>query len=614
LYAGASAAQNINNGINLSLNGGLVWIKNRTNANSHYWLDTARGIGGTGTSYYLRSDSTSSEGSFTNWMQTNTTGFALLSGSSGTAANATGYNYASWTFSKRQKFFDVVTYSGTGAVATITHNLGSVPGFIIIKGTNDGTENWRVYHTSLGNAQSLYLNTTAAALGTSVWNSTSPTSTGFTVSGSPAVNGSGITYVAYLFASNAGGFGASGSDNVVSCGNFSFSAGKATVTLGYEPQYLLMKRTDSAEQWWVYDTMRGMTASLSPNNYLTPNSTAIEADFGSITQPTATGFYLDWSNNGVTTGNYIYIAIRRGPMKTPTDATTVFAAQNNRNGPGSATAPSFVSNFPIDMFMRGYKPGASASFQWLDDRLRQAYLVTSATDAEATIAWKFDSQTGVYFQSLASSTSEVGWMFKRAPGFMDVVCYTGTGSVRTVTHNLGVAPELAIVKKRSSATTSDWVVQTSYNSFGNSAYLNLSDEFAYAQEVYSPTATTFTTTNGSRVNDSGQTYVAYLFATCAGVSKVGVYTGTGATQTISCGFAGGARFVLIKRFDFAANWFVWDTARGMVAGTDPSLSLNSTAAESNVNWVYSTTGGFQIVTSNAGVNASGGTYIFLAIA
>jgi hypothetical protein len=115
-------------------------------------------------------------------------------------------------------------------------------------------------------------------------------------------------------------------------------------------------------------------------------------------------------------------------------------------------------------------------------------------------------------------------------------------------------------------------------------------------------------------NANGYTYVAYLFASCPGVSKVGSYTGTGTTQTINCGFTGGARFVLIKRTNSTGDWVLWDSSRGMVAGTDPRLALNSTAAEVNQNWVYTTTGGFQIVTSDAAVNASGGSYIFLAIA
>jgi hypothetical protein len=69
---------------------------------------------------------------------------------------------------------------------------------------------------------------------------------------------------------------------------------------------------------------------------------------------------------------------------------------------------------------------------------------------------------------------------------------------------------------------------------------------------------------GSSINDTGQTYIAYLFATLAGVSKVGSYTGTGTTLSIDCGFTAGARFVLIKRTDSTGDWYVWDTARGII--------------------------------------------------
>jgi hypothetical protein len=196
---------------------------------------------------------------------------------------------------------------------------------------------------------------------------------------------------------------------------------------------------------------------------------------------------------------------------------------------------------------------------------------------------------------------------------MDVVCYTGTGSATTQTHNLGVAPELIFFKARNGGTA-DWRV---YVSPSTNLLLNTTDSIQTDTVMWNntaPTASVFSLGNRADVNDSGRNYVAYLFATVADVSKVGSYTGTGATQTISCGFTGGARFVLIKRTDSTGDWYVWDTARGMVSGTDPSLLLNSTAAEVNANSIYTTTGGFQIVSTAAGINASGGTYIFLAIA
>jgi len=135
-----------------------------------------------------------------------------------------------------------------------------------------------------------------------------------------------------------------------------------------------------------------------------------------------------------------------------------------------------------------------------------------------------------------------------------------------------------------------------------------------------PTATLFTpqTGGGSFVdaNASGDTYVAYLFATCSGVSKVGTYTGTGALQTVNCGFTGGARFVLIKRTDSTGDWWTYDSARGISSGNDPYLFLNSTAAEvTSTNYVDTDSTGFKVTAAApAGLNASGGTYIFLAIA
>jgi hypothetical protein len=131
-----------------------------------------------------------------------------------------------------------------------------------------------------------------------------------------------------------------------------------------------------------------------------------------------------------------------------------------------------------------------------------------------------------------------------------------------------------------------------------------------------PTSTVFSVGTSGDTNASGDNYVAYLFATCAGVSKVGSYTGTATTNQIACGFTGGARFVLIKRTDSTGDWYVWDTARGIIAGNDPYLLLNSTAAEvTGTDYVDTYNAGFEISsTAPAAINANGGTFIFLAIA
>ena len=134
--------------------------------------------------------------------------------------------------------------------------------------------------------------------------------------------------------------------------------------------------------------------------------------------------------------------------------------------------------------------------------------------------------------------------------------------------------------------------------------------------VTAPWTLTSTTFQYDTLQINTLTYVTYLFATLAGVSKVGSYTGTGALLTVNCGFTTGARFILIKRSDSTGDWYFWDSARGIIAGDDPYLLINSSAAEvTNTNYVDTDTTGFQVTAAApAGLNASGGNYIFLAIA
>ncbi len=114
----------------------------------------------------------------------------------------------------------------------------------------------------------------------------------------------------------------------------------------------------------------------------------------------------------------------------------------------------------------------------------------------------------------------------------------------------------------------------------------------------------------NEVNISGQTLVAYLFATVAGVSKVGSFSHTsGQTQNIDCGFSSGARFVLVKQYGSTGSWFLYDTTRGIVAGNDPRIKLDDTSAQNTSNDdIDPLSSGFTLTT-----NFSGGDYIFYAI-
>ena len=608
LYTGNGSTQTITNGIDLAGKGGLVWRKLRSAAGDHILEDTVRGSGN-----YLLSNATNAQANSSTLITSfNTTGFTTGAGS-----NANGSTYASWTFRDQAKFFDVVTWTGNGANRTIAHNLGSAPGCMIVKRT-DSTGNWHVWHRSFvtaGSTDYIYLNQDQPqAIGGALplWDNTVPTTTVFSLSNRSEVNSNGGTYVAYLFAHNAGGFGLTGTDNVISCGSFTTDgSANATVNLGYEPQWVMWKSSTASDQWQISDTMRGWSNSSGGRVWLRANAADAET-VGSNGFPTSTGFEARGLSASQT---YIYIAIRRGPMKVPTDATKVFKPDYAWN-----TDPNILGYLgqPSDAFWLGYLGGNAVNVNTRTRLVGGNRLSTSSTNAEVTDSTSYwDSQLG--FKSGGSrDTSLITWNWKRAPGFFDVVCYTGTGSATTFSHNLGVVPQLIIFKMRSA--TRAWPVYDATN--GNSGYSVLSSDSAWAgpdASVFnntSPTSSVFTVNTSTLVNGSGSTYVAYLFASCPGVSKVGSYTGNGSNQTINCGFTGGARFVMIKRTDSTGDWYVWDTARGIVSGNDPRLSLNSTAAEVTTDDSVDTDStGFvvnQLSATNINVNAA--TYIFLAIA
>ena len=625
LYTGTGATQTITNGIDLSTKGGLTWIKGRSGVTGHRLTDTTRG-----TTKSLASETAAAEVTETTGLTAfGTTGFTI---GADTDYNTSAETYASWTFRKQPKFFDIVTWTGNGANRTISHSLGAVPACIMVKRT-DTTGDWQVYHSSLANTEYLVLNTTAAkATGATRWNSTTPTSSVFSLGTDATVNANAGTYVAYIYAHNAGGFGVSGTDNVISCGSFTINASaQATVNLGYEPQFVLVKNVTRAGNWAMLDTMRGWVNQGTSTQQggtgdweLYPNTTAAEAQNSSVfyySAPTATGFVGEFA--GSPSDTYIYIAIRR-PNKPPTTGTQVYNAIA-RTGTGAAATVTGVGFAPDLVHVQQRSSAGNDSSMW--DRLRGIpnWIATNTTIGEASVTNEVTSLTmdgmtvGTSTSNLVnpSGSTYINHFFKRAKGFFDIVCYTGTGVARTVNHNLGVVPELMIVKTRNAYNF--WYVYSSPTGNTKRLLLDQTNEAAVDNpwNNTSPTSSAFTVIGSNDgVNFSGTTYVAYLFATLAGISKVGSYTGNGTSQTINCGFTTGARFVLIKRTDSTGDWYVWDSARGIVAGNDPYLSLNTTAAEVTTDDSVDTDNSGFIVNQLAAtnINVTSATYIFLAIA
>lgn len=616
-YVGTAASLNIPNGIDLLGRGGMVWVKNRdvSLGGNHVMFDSMRD----GVSNELYPNLTNAESGVAGSMASfNANGFTLSNAGDLVRYNSSSVNYASWTFRKAPKFFDMVTYVGSGANRTIPHNLGVAPGMIIVKRTNS-TGSWAVYHRSIANTEFLVLNGTAAkSTGATVWNSTSATDTTFSIGTHGDVNSSAGTYIAYLFAHDT-----DTTDGLIQCGVLTTDgSGGASVTLGWEPQFLIVKGSDTTGGWFMMDTMRAMTKGL--DRYVYANDTAIESSVSDLGDPNATGFVI---KSATASKSYVYIAVRR-PNKPPLLGTQVYNAIA-RTGTG-ATATVTGVGFPLDLSITKKRSSTNLTGARFVDRLRGAaiHLDSTATSAEVTTAdtvSDLDVMDGFalgadasIFAFNKSAHTHIHYFFKRAPGVFDMICYTGTGSNKTETHSLGVVPELWIVKGRSGSA--DWQVGSIYLTQLEKMVLNTTAGRATDATAWNstfPTASVINLGTQVAVNSNTATYVAYLFATKPGISKVGLYSGDGGTQTIDCWFPNAARFVMIKRIDSTGDWYVWDSTRGMTdGGNDAHVSFNTTAAEdASDNGIDPCGNGFRVVqNATTNINVSAAQYLFLAIA
>ena len=608
VYEGNSGSQTFTNGIDFSTNGGMIWSKQRTNATQHVLIDTARGV-----SYGLNSDNNlGNQGTGYNF-SFNTDGYSLNT-TSGEINDTSNKFYISWGFRKCENFFDVVTYTGNGSGQTISHNLGSVPGCIIVKKTS-GSEDWAVYHrgtdSNYPERWALKLNSTNQKSQWVYWGNynsstgvygTQPTATEFTVGGDSLTNDNNESYVAYLFAHHdgTGTFGDTGDQPLIYCG----STGGSPENIGFEPEFIIHKAHNYTGNWDIIDTRRGYDA-FNDHQALQANRSDAEVNRSSGFNTYPNGFEL-----GTIAFTHVFIAIRRGPMATPSTASDFFGIDTARAG---STAPAWDVGFPVDM---GFRRDVTSSGNWFYNArsIQGNYLLLNSDQQEnGDSSNNFDYMTGMT-DSTSANTDYNFWAWQRGKGYFDVVNYKGNGqSNRQILHSLGVAPEMMWIRPRNLS-----VPFTVYHAGRDETYrgeLNSGSAFAQSTATWNdtaPTSSNFTVGNAGAVNSSGQKYHALLFATLAGISKVGSYTGTGSQQNIDCGFSNGAKFVLIKR-DGPDDWHIFDTERGIVAGNDQKLDLNTTSSPSSNDWIDPYSGGFS-VTSNSEVNDSGKLFMFYAIA
>jgi hypothetical protein len=322
----------------------FVWSKNRTTANDNVLIDTVRG--GTSPVRALFSNATTAEitttagwGGFGYPDSLSGTSYAVVKGTQATSyTNKLNDSYVNWLWQAGQGStssntsgsitstvsvnatagFSVVTYTGTGANATIGHGLGAAPRMVIVK-ARSAVNDWPVYHVGQNATPQnglVYLNGTNAYLAAStIWNNTAPTSTTFAVGTSGATNASGVTFVAYCW-SEISGFSRFGSYS--GGGNTGASTPNANgpfIYLGFRPKFVLIKRTSSAADWVIYDSVRGPSNANYP--WLYPNSSSAEVATETV-DFLSNGFKIR-SESGATMfpdgATFIYAAFAENPFK-----------------------------------------------------------------------------------------------------------------------------------------------------------------------------------------------------------------------------------------------------------------------------------------------------------
>ena len=291
LYSGNASTQSIT-GVGFAPD--LVWIKERSSTSSNVLGNTI-----SGTQKRLQSDTTSAEGTLTNiFTSFDSDGFTH---GADNGVNESGQTYASWNWLaggasssntdgsitstvsvNTTAGFSIVQYTGTGSAGTIGHGLGVAPACIIIK-TRNTTSDWFVYHQSTGATNRSKLNENVVSSASTFLNDTAPSSTVFNTEGGGATGTNGNTYVAFCFAEKQGysKFGSYIGNSSANYGSFIYT--------GFRPSFFLVKNTQTAEDWMIYDNKR------DPNNVM---QTRLRAN-RDLADTTNTDYYMDFLSNGI---------------------------------------------------------------------------------------------------------------------------------------------------------------------------------------------------------------------------------------------------------------------------------------------------------------------------
>ena len=642
-YTGNSSTQSITG---VGFQPDFVWIKERSQAENHNLIDSSRG-----TSKILSSNLTGGQFTSARFTSFDADGFTL---SNNNETNDNGVTYVAWCWKGNagtkssnsngsitstvqvndSAGFSIIEYTGANSSGTGTfgHGLSTAPTFFILRDL-DGNSNWIVWANAFGDVtKNLQLQSNSQLFSSNIANSTAPSSTVISISADNDVNNDGKAFICYAFTDVAGyqKFGTySGTGNA---GNF--------INTGFEPAFLMIKRTNSTGGWLMFDNKRNTT---------NPRNSRLEANNTQAEQTGSTSKFVNFLSNGFepqvsdseindSSSTYFYWAIAANPdTEAPTLASsfriqTYTGTGGNRSIAGLGFGPGFVWLKNRDQ--NAYAPRIFDIVRGATNRLQSSTTATESSDSTSLTSFDADGfslGSDAYVNN--SGDDFVAWAFKaddneptintngtitsitsvNANAGFSIVKYHGNdGSSGTIGHGLSSAPELIITKALN--FSAGWPTQAG-GSFGIRLNEDGANQSGNGNGFYgntSPTSTVYTVGGSDETNDDYD-YIAYCFHSVAGYSKVGTYTGSTSGVTITTGFK--PDFLLIKSTSNTEHWAILDTVRGNFKVIKPNT--NDAESDSTLNTFTITSTGFSFPhqdTADAMLNENGYQYIYLAVA
>ena len=647
----------------------LVWVKARQ-AQNHTIYDSVRGTG-----KYLASDGATAETTSTTYGQLtsfDSDGFTGSEGSNQTYSffNSSSQTYVAWCFNaggnpdtntngtidstvraNNDLGFSIAKYIGNGSStgATIGHGLDTPPEMIIVKDLDD-TSDWAVYTSVTGNTKKLLLNSRNGAATSGVWNNTSPTSSVFTVRYSQT-NELDHDFIAYSFTSKRG---------VSKVGSY---IGNGTtnnkIYTGFEPAFFMLKNTSLDNTGWlIKDNVRGENSKtiLANSNATEYNTTSYwTCDFERDGVRLTYGADNEFNRNGDT---YIFYAVAKDTNETELADTVGFKPSidpedhfNTVIYTGDDTSSRDIEGVGFQPDLVWAKNRTAANSHVLIDAVRGAskFIFSDSSAAELTtnttllssinsdgftvgydgtdvtngasndyVAWCFNAggnevtNTDGTVNSTVRANNDLGF---------SIVKYNGLNTAVTAGHGLESPPEMVICKPLAIGAWAVWHKDMASDLDKNYIPLTTGATSPNASSLwnYSNWGATKIGSSNPLMFGANNDIVAYCFTSKRGVSKVGSYTGTGASgNKIFTEFE--PAFLIIKNTTSAGNeWNIYDNVRDTDSIKDTTLWANSSTTETTASQggaypISFDRDGFTINHTYTPMNGNGDNYIYYAVA